>query len=83
LGKLLAEDLAGFVHLIHLLAALSLGTFENNDSPQETIPDFFLALEQFVAPSAEFFELFFACFEVLLLPLQLNQLMLPLLELCA
>ncbi|NBR97483.1 MAG: hypothetical protein EBT48_07770 [Verrucomicrobia bacterium] len=71
------------MHLFHFFAPLGFSTLENNNSAKETISYFLLAVEKFLAPCTKFFELFFPCLKILLLSLELNQLMLALLKLCA
>jgi len=83
LGKLLAEDLACFVHLFYFFTPLGFRSFQNDDSTEQAIPNVFLALEELLATCAEFFKLALAMLQVLLLSLELDQLVLPLLELRA
>jgi hypothetical protein len=75
--------LAGLVHLFDFFAALGFCAFEDDDGTEKAIADFALALHQFHSTGVEFFELAFALFQLLLLPLQADEFVLALLEFCA
>jgi hypothetical protein len=68
------------VHLFDFFTSLGFCSFKNDDPTEQAISNVFLAFKELLATRAEFLELALAIFEILLLSLKLNELVLSLLE---